>query len=75
MSPWGGNWFYLVADYGLALTPDNLPQLTQASLEIREQIRSAGFPEVDHIELFGPPHDPVNHSRNFVLCASPCPLW
>jgi len=75
---WGGNWFYLVADHGLALTPDNLPQLTQASLEIREQIRSAGFPEVDHIELFAPPHDPVNHSRNFVLCPggeydrSPC---
>jgi len=75
---WGGNWFYLVADHGLALTPENLPQLTQASLEILEQIRSAGFPEVDHIELFGPPHDPANHSRNFVLCPggeydrSPC---
>jgi len=75
---WGGNWFYLVADHGLALTPENLPQLTQASLEILEQIRSAGFPEVDHIELFGPPHDPANQSRNFVLCPggeydrSPC---
>lgn len=75
---WGGNWFYLVADHGLLLTPENLPQLTHASLEIREQIRSAGYPEVDHIELFGPAHGPANHSRNFVLCPggeydrSPC---
>jgi 4-hydroxyproline epimerase len=75
---WGGNWFYLVADHGLSLTPENLPLLTQASLEIREQIRAAGYPEVDHIELFGPAHDPANHSRNFVLCPggeydrSPC---
>ena len=33
---------------------------------------------IDHIELFGPPLDPANHSRNFVLCPgkaydrSPC---
>lgn len=75
---YGGNWFFLVADHGLALTHDNIPQLTQASLSIREVIRAAGFPEVDHIELLGPPHDSDNHSRNFVLCPggeydrSPC---
>ena len=34
--------------------------------------------EIDHIELFGPPADPANHARNFVLCPgkaydrSPC---
>ena len=33
---------------------------------------------IDHIELFGPPGDEANHSRNFVLCPgraydrSPC---
>ena len=33
---------------------------------------------IDHVELFGPPLDPANHSRNFVLCPgkaydrSPC---
>lgn len=75
---WGGNWFYLVSDHGLALTLQHIPQLTQASLAIRDAVRAAGFPEVDHIELFGPPHDPANHSRNFVLCPggaydrSPC---
>lgn len=74
----GGNWFFLVSDHGLALTRDNIPQLTQASLSIREVIRAAGFPEVDHIELLGPPHDSANHGRSFVLCPggeydrSPC---
>ena len=75
---WGGNWFFLVADHGLELTQENLPSLTRASLEIREAVRAAGFPEVDHVELFGPPLDAANHSRNFVLCPggeydrSPC---
>jgi 4-hydroxyproline epimerase len=75
---WGGNWFFLVADHGLDLTLQNVPQLTQASLAMREAVRAAGYPEVDHVELFGPPHDATNHSRNFVLCPggeydrSPC---
>lgn len=75
---WGGNWFFLVADHDLDLTLKNVPQLTQASLAMREAVRAAGYPEVDHVELFGPPHDAANHSRNFVLCPggeydrSPC---
>lgn len=75
---YGGNWFFLVADHGLDLTRQNIPRLTQASLAIRDAVHAAGFPEVDHIELFAPPHDPANHSRSFVLCPggeydrSPC---
>lgn len=75
---WGGNWFFLVADHGLDLTLKNVPQLTQASLAMREAVRGAGYPEVNHVELFGPPRDDANHSRNFVLCPggeydrSPC---
>ena len=75
---WGGNWFFLVSDHGLDLTLKNVPQLTQASLAMREAVRAAGYPEVDHVELFGPPQDAANHSRNFVLCPggeydrSPC---
>ena len=75
---YGGNWFFLVSDHGLELTRSNVPQLTQASLAMRDAIRAAGYPEVDHVELFAPPHDPANHSRNFVLCPggeydrSPC---
>ncbi len=75
---WGGNWFFLVSDHGLELTLKNVPKLTEASLAMREAIRAAGYPEVDHVELFAPPHDAANHSRNFVLCPggeydrSPC---
>ena len=44
----------------------------------RETSRSATGEPVDHVELFGPPLDAANHSRNFVLCPgkaydrSPC---
>jgi 4-hydroxyproline epimerase len=75
---WGGNWFFLVSDHGLDLTLQNIPQLTQSSLNIREAVHAVGFPEVDHIELFAPPQNPANQSRNFVLCPggeydrSPC---
>jgi len=75
---WGGNWFFLVGEPGTGLTLTNLPKLTEAALEAREAVRAAGFPEVDHVEFFGPPLDPANHGRNFVLCPggeydrSPC---
>jgi 4-hydroxyproline epimerase len=75
---WSGNWFFLVANHGLDLTLANVDALTDASWRIRNAINSQGFPEVDHVELFGPPTDPANHSRNFVLCPgkaydrSPC---
>lgn len=75
---WGGNWFFLVSDHGIDLTLTNLHELTTAALEAREAVRAEGYPEVDHVEFFGPPRDPANHSRNFVLCPggeydrSPC---
>ncbi|MBL9114467.1 MAG: proline racemase family protein [Verrucomicrobiaceae bacterium] len=75
---YGGNWFFLCADHGLALTKANIRELTEASLAIRSAVHEAGFPEVDHIELLGPPENAENHGRNFVLCPggeydrSPC---
>jgi 4-hydroxyproline epimerase len=45
---------------------------------VRSGITGADGSEIDHIELFGPPNDSQNHSRNFVLCPgraydrSPC---
>ncbi len=75
---YGGNWFYLVADHGLSLEVANVPALTQACLAIRSAVRDVGYPEIDHIELFGPARSPTNHCRNFVLCPgdqydrSPC---
>lgn len=75
---WGGNWFYLVEEALAEVTLSNVEQLTDIAWRIRQAINSQGYPEVDHIELFGPPRTPGGHSRNFVLCPgkaydrSPC---
>lgn len=75
---WGGNWFFLVKAERDDLRIKNVEELTTITWKIRQAVNAA-FPEpVDHIELFGPPRDPSNHSRNFVLCPgkaydrSPC---
>ncbi len=75
---WGGNWFFLVEDHGQDLSPANVELLTAFSWRIRQAVNAQGFPEVDHIELFGRPTLPGANSRNFVLCPgkaydrSPC---
>lgn len=76
---WGGNWFFLVKEHDEALALGNVERLTDVTWRIRRAV-NAQYPEVpvDHVELFGPPSDPANHSRNFVLCPgkaydrSPC---
>src|SRR6185436_10685861 len=67
---WGGNWFYLVSQHDQSLELMNLEKLTDFTWRIRQAINALGFPEIDHIELFGPPAQPGAHSRNFVLCPS-----
>lgn len=75
---WGGNWFYLVEDHGQELSLGRVEKLTELAWRIRQAINAQGFPEIDHVELFGPPTRPGAHSRNFVLCPgkaydrSPC---
>lgn len=75
---WGGNWFFLVEQPGEPMTLANVERLTDLTWRIRQAINAQGFPEVDHVELFGPPQSPGAHSRNFVLCPgkaydrSPC---
>jgi 4-hydroxyproline epimerase len=75
---WGGNWFFLVRDHPEPLTLSNVERLTEFSWQIRQAVNSQGFPEVDHVELFGPATTAGAHSRNFVLCPgkaydrSPC---
>jgi proline racemase len=74
---WGGNWFYLVSEHGRELALKNVEALTDLSWRIRQAVNAQGFPEVDHVELFGPPQN-GGDSRNFVLCPgkaydrSPC---
>jgi 4-hydroxyproline epimerase len=75
---WGGNWFFLVENHGQKLEPSNVEKLTEYAWRVRQAVNVQGFPEVDHVELFGPPASPDAHSRNFVLCPgkaydrSPC---
>jgi proline racemase len=75
---WGGNWFFLVEKHGLELSLANVERLTEFSWRVRQAVNAQGFPEVDHVELFGAPSRPGAHSRNFVLCPgkaydrSPC---
>ncbi|HEV3009006.1 MAG TPA: proline racemase family protein, partial [Burkholderiales bacterium] len=64
---WGGNWFFLVEDHGQALEVQNVEALTDASWRIRQAVNAQGFPDVDHVELFGPARAPAK-ARNFVLC-------
>jgi 4-hydroxyproline epimerase len=71
---WGGNWFFLCADHGLALDLAHEEELLAFSWALRQQL-----PEhIDHIELTGPAFDANNHGRNYVLCPgkaydrSPC---
>lgn len=74
---WGGNWFFLVNGHGLELSLGNIEKLTEVSWRIRQAVNQAGFPEVDHVELFGPGSEGAD-SKNFVLCPgkaydrSPC---
>ncbi len=80
---WGGNWFFLVGEHGEQVEQGNVERLTAFTWQIRQQLERAGITgadggPIDHIELFAPPRDPANHSRNFVLCPgkaydrSPC---
>ena len=75
---WGGNWFYLVGAGGRDLALGNVDALTDFCWRVRQAVNAQGFPDVDHVELFGPPSVPGAHSRNFVLCPgkaydrSPC---
>jgi 4-hydroxyproline epimerase len=75
---WGGNWFFLVEDHGQELALSNVEALTDFTWRVRQAVNAQGFPEVDHVELFGPAAKSGANSRNFVLCPgkaydrSPC---
>jgi 4-hydroxyproline epimerase len=80
---WGGNWFFLVGDYPFRMTLEHVEVMTDFTWAIRKALAAEGVTgadgaEIDHVELFGAPHDEANDSRNFVLCPgkaydrSPC---
>lgn len=80
---WGGNWFFLVEGHPHELSLSNLETLMEYSWAVRKALHQSGITgrdnqEIDHVELIGPPENPLNDRRNFVLCPgraydrSPC---
>jgi 4-hydroxyproline epimerase len=75
---YGGNWFFLAEAHGQELSLTNAQTLSAVSQRIRSAVSARGFPEVDHVELFGAPRRAGASARNFVLCPgnaydrSPC---
>ncbi len=75
---WSGNWFFLVEEHGLEIGLSNVEELTALAWKLRRAVNSQYHPEVDHVELFGPPKSKTGRSQSFVLCPggaydrSPC---
>ncbi len=80
---WGGNWFFLIGDHKQELDYGRVGALTDFTLRVRRALERQGISGadggvIDHIELFGPPRNPIAQSKNFVLCPggaydrSPC---
>lgn len=75
---WGGNWFYLVEKHGQELARAHVERLTDFCWRVRQAVNAQGYPEVDHVELFGPSAAAGANARNFVQCPgkaydrSPC---
>jgi 4-hydroxyproline epimerase len=75
---WGGNWFFLVHEPTREIALAKVEELSAFAWAIRQAVNAQGYPEVDHVELFGPPTVAGAHSKNFVLCPgraydrSPC---
>ena len=78
-----GLWFFICRDHGLAVEPAAIPALTERAWSIRRALEARGITGdggevIDHVVLLGPPREPGNDGRAFVLCPdgafdrSPC---
>jgi len=77
---WGGNWFFICHDHGLAISMDRLQELTDFSMRLRSAYDAAGLrgddgAPIDHVELSIDARDGGGHrvgsgadARSFVLC-------
>ena len=78
-----GLWFYVCRDHGLPVERAAIPALTARAWAIRRGLEARGITgdggeAIDHVVLLGPPRQPGNDGRSFVLCPdgafdrSPC---
>lgn len=66
---YGGNTFFLVTSREFDLNRPTRDLLVETEA-IEQAVHRAGYPDVDHVELFGVPELPDSDSRSFVLCPS-----
>jgi 4-hydroxyproline epimerase len=75
---WGGNWFFLAAAGAREISLTQVESLTDFTWRIRQALNAQGYPDIDHVELFGDAPGSDADGRNFVLCPgkaydrSPC---
>lgn len=72
---YGGNWFYLVDPSPIPLLRENLSQLTQLAIAVRQATITQGIGGeegqlIDHVVFQDSSPKAKCHSRNFVLCPS-----
>jgi len=78
-----GLWFFICRDHRLPVDPTAIPALTARAWSIRRGLEARGITgdggeTIDHVVLLGPPREPGNDGRAFVLCPdgafdrSPC---
>ena len=72
---WGGNWFFVIKNRELSVDSNDGIALTDMLRRVRRQLDEQGIKGedgalIDHVELHGPPRNPENDARNFVLTPS-----
>ena len=75
---WGGNTFFLVENSPIPVQIENLNELEDFTKAAMAAVRQAGYPDVNHVEVFGPANMEGAYAKNYVLCPggeydrSPC---
>lgn len=75
---YGGNHFFLVKDSPIPVRSDRMEELGAFTKGVMAAARAQGYPNVNHVEVFGAPEREDADSKNYVLCPggeydrSPC---
>jgi 4-hydroxyproline epimerase len=75
---YGGNHFFLVKNSPIPVISDRMDELGSFTKAVMAAARAQGYPDVNHVEVFGPPEREDADSKNYVLCPggeydrSPC---
>ena len=65
---YGGNWFFLTNTPRQQIMRSEIGNLTAMACAIRQAINEAGYPQVDHVEIFGTQREKLIHE---ISCCAP----